>query len=115
MSNEFPVPDGFAVRESQIHGRGLFSLRNISRGETLGIAQTIATDVESDHSIWVRDEEHREMVCGFRFINHADDPNVIIYDDLSIVALKNIAPEEELTHNYDGSTAEASSAVAESV
>lgn len=104
MSDEFPVPDGFAVRESPIHGRGLFSLRNITQGEILGIAATVATDVESDHSIWVHDQEHREMVCGFRFINHADEPNVIIYDDLSIVALKDIAAEEELTHNYDGST-----------
>ena len=41
-----------------------------------------------------------EVLCRFRYINHADDPNACYYDDFSVVALRDIWPGEEITHDY---------------
>jgi SET domain-containing protein len=35
-----------------------------------------------------------------KYINHHNAPNVSYYDDLSVVALRDIQAGEELTHDY---------------
>ena len=40
-----------------------------------------------------------------RYINHHPDPNAVYYDDLTVYALRDIAPGEEITHNYWGDDA----------
>ena len=41
-----------------------------------------------------------EVLCNLKYINHSEDPNACYYDDLSVVALRDIEPHEEITHNY---------------
>jgi len=41
-----------------------------------------------------------EVTCDLKFINHSDRPNACYYDDLSVVALRDIETGEEITHDY---------------
>jgi hypothetical protein len=38
--------------------------------------------------------------CHLRFISHSDDPNAAYYNTLEVGALMDIAPGEEITHDY---------------
>ena len=40
-----------------------------------------------------------EVQCIFKFINHKKRANACYYDDLTVVALRNIKKGEEITHN----------------
>ncbi|MEM8843900.1 MAG: SET domain-containing protein [Pseudomonadota bacterium] len=87
------------VAKSKIHGNGLFAKEVIKKGKVLGFCKTKKTKKITDHTLWLGEKLHM-MICDFRFINHDKKPNVIIYDDLSVVALKKIKKGEELTHHY---------------
>ena len=50
--------------------------------------------------LWVSETEGFEVSCDLRYINHSDRPNACYYDDLSVVALCDIQPGEEITHDY---------------
>lgn len=90
----------YQVKESSIHGKGLFSTRQIPEGELLGYCRAQETKEDGMYTLWV-DEKGYHVSCNFRFINHSDQPNVAYYDDLSIVALKDIPIGEELLHDYN--------------
>ena len=51
--------------------------------------------------LWLSASEGFEVHCDLRYINHADDPNACYYDDLTVVALRDIARDEEITHDYE--------------
>ena len=90
----------FEVKESGIHGLGLFSVDTIKKGTILGTCKTRKTEVPNDYTLWVEDQPY-DVVCNLKYINHSDNPNVVYFDDLTVVALKNIQSGEELTHNYE--------------
>ena len=52
--------------------------------------------------LWLDDEgeERYRVLCDLRFINHNKRANVAYYDDLTVVALKNIKAGDELFHDY---------------
>ncbi len=35
-----------------------------------------------------------------KYINHSAKPNAVYYDDFTVVALRNIKADEEITHYY---------------
>lgn len=88
------------VKESSIHGKGLFTTVNIPLGKVLGYCEVVKVDKHSDYSLLVNDEDLYDVVCKFRYINHSDEPNVIIFGDLSVVACDTIRKGSELTHDY---------------
>ena len=88
------------VLESAIHGKGLFAHKKISAGTILGTCETEPTDEISDYTLWIGDDETVDVVCPLKYINHSKSPNVAYYDDLTVVALKDISKGEELTHDY---------------
>ncbi|MFO8025389.1 SET domain-containing protein [Thiohalophilus sp.] len=90
----------FEVAESPIHGKGLFATAPIKKGEFLGNLKTRAAKKDGPYVLWCDDGKGREVICDFRFINHSRKANVAYYDDLTVMALKNIKPGEELVHNY---------------
>ena len=87
------------VASSDIHGRGLFAARRIKAGTLIGHCQTQPTTKENDYTLWL-DTGPVDVVCELKYINHGTEPNVAYYDDLSVVALRDIAPGEELLHHY---------------
>ncbi len=88
------------VANSAIHGKGLFANTPISAGTVIGWLNGKPSAANNTYVLWVNESRGIEVLCDFKYINHSDDPNACYYDDLSVVALRNIEPDEEITHNY---------------
>ena len=88
------------VDDSPIHGKGLFAAEAIARGTVIGYLDGRPSRDDGSYVLWIGPAEGIEVLCDLRFINHADDPNACYYDDLSVVALRDIAAGEEITHDY---------------
>lgn len=93
------------VRESPLHGRGLFATQFIAKDTLLGWLLTEpARDDEHDspYVLWIDGTRPLRVTCDFRFINHSSDPNAAYFDDLSVMSLRDIQPGEEILHDYTG-------------
>ncbi len=90
------------VDDSPIHGKGLFARKHIDAGDLIGILDGVPTSIDGEHVLWL--DEHRgvRVKCDLKFINHSDKPNAVYYDTLEVLALTDISPGEEITHNYLG-------------
>ncbi len=89
------------VATSLIHGKGLFAKKAIADGEVIGWLNGKPCSTDAAHVLWISERQGIEVLCDLRYINHSDDPNACYYDDLSVVALRDIEPHEEITHNYN--------------
>jgi SET domain-containing protein len=89
------------IAASGIHGKGLFAAISIRRGAVIGWLSGRPSEHDGPHVLWVGAREGIEVTCDFRFIKHADNPNACYYDDLSVVALRDLEPGDEITHNYN--------------
>jgi len=94
------------VRESHIHGRGLFAKRAIPAGTVLGAYEGPRVTADADdgpHVLWVWvDDETMVGINGqneLRYVNHSTQPNVEFVGP-ELTALREIEPGEELTHHY---------------
>lgn len=93
LSDQIPMPAGFEqieLRDSPIHGKGLFATRHISSGELIAPARL-----------------SRKRTPAGRYTNHSTHPNakfVRVHDapdgDLHMVAVLPIAPDDEVCINY---------------
>ncbi len=90
------------IKKSKIHGRGLFARRPLERGAVLGKCRTSPNRnaTPTAYTLWLNEEHCVDVLCKFRYINHSKRPNVVYYDDLTVVALKPIKPGDELVHDY---------------
>lgn len=89
------------VRDSHIHGKGLFARTTITEGTLIGEVQGKPVEADGPHVLWIEEGVSAiEVENEFRFINHDKDPNAAYYDDLTVVALRDIEHGEEITHNY---------------
>jgi uncharacterized protein len=114
-----------AVRNSPIHGRGVFALRRIARGEEIirykGALRThedvdAEHDTDTGHTFLFTLNERYVIDAGrggnsARWINHSCQPNCKAWwiesdsgdprhDRVVIEARRDIAPGEELTYDY---------------
>jgi hypothetical protein len=89
------------VAGSAIHGKGLFANSTIASGDIIGWLNGKPCSTDGAYVLWISERQGIEVLCDLRYINHADDPNACYYDDLSVVALRDIEPHEEITHNYN--------------
>ena len=93
-----PLPDSVVVRESSIHGYGLYATAPIKKGFHLGVSHVYAPGLEGGYL--------RTPVGGF--INHSDEPNCIKIESpeesvltyYSLVTARDISQDEELTVKY---------------
>ncbi len=88
------------VDDSPIHGKGLFARKNIGAGELIGILDGAPTSTDGEHVLWLDEGNGFHVRCDLRFINHSDEPNAAYYDTLEVCSLTDIAPGEEITHDY---------------
>mgnify|MGYP000135520506 FL=1 len=102
MPKPYLRDDLLEVRRSAVHGRGLFASLPIKKGTELGLCKTKPAKKDGPYVLSLDDEgnERYRVLCDLRFINHAKKPNVAYYDDLTVVALKNIKAGQELLHDY---------------
>ncbi len=94
------MSDKTYVAASEIHGQGLFAREEIAAGEVIGWLRGETCKVDGSYVLWLSETEGFRVTCDLRFINHSDTPNACYYDDLSVVALRPISVDEEITHNY---------------
>jgi SET domain-containing protein len=89
------------VKPSHIHGQGLFAKQKIKAGQVIGEIKGRPTKQDGPHVLWVDDAKKGIRVeCIFKYINHRKKPNACYYDDMTVVALKDINKDEEITHDY---------------
>lgn len=91
---------GVKVGKSPISGKGLFAEKSIKAGSVLGYCKVVRTQEACEHTLTLDDNSMYRVLCDLKYINHARPSNVIYYDDFSVVALRDIAPGEELLHDY---------------
>jgi len=93
-----PLPNTLTIKDSPIHGQGLYATERIPNGTDLGISHIFA--------VGFKDNYIRTPLGGF--INHSDTPNsykVQSHDDsalnyYNLYTTKDIEEGEELTINY---------------
>jgi SET domain-containing protein len=121
-SRKAPVASGkrIQVRRSGVHGKGVFALQDIAKGETLieYVGEVISWDEAQDrhphdpedpnHTFYFHVNEDRVIDALYggnssRWINHSCDPNCEADEDndrIFIKAIRNIAAGQELNYDY---------------
>ncbi len=95
----------YEVRPSGIHGHGLFATQFIPADTVLGDLTGHLTHEDGPYVLWLSDTEGFRVENDLKFINHAKSPNAVYYDDLTVAAIVDIHPGQEITHHYDGDEA----------
>lgn len=78
--------DNVVVKESPVHGKGLFTTRHHFRGEHIAPARL-----------------NKYRTCAGRYTNHSGKPNacmVLIDDHVALVAMQDISADEEVLIDY---------------
>ncbi|RJP35416.1 MAG: SET domain-containing protein [Phycisphaerales bacterium] len=95
----------YYVKDSSIHGRGVFAARRIRAGEFIGRYVSRIVKRDSRYVLWVADGDHARPV-GYlgigklRFLNHSPWPNAALYGALDFYAIRDVARDEEITFHY---------------
>jgi hypothetical protein len=88
------ISDIYYKKESNIHGEGIFSKKNITKGDIIGLGSI--------------DTKHKTILG--RYVNHSDNNNAKFYylpnKDLLMLAEKNILKDTEILINYRHHTLE---------
>jgi len=91
------------VRESLIHGRGVFAKTTIRKGARIGTYDGEVTLRDGTHVLWVPMENGKYLgVHGrneLRFMNHSSQPTANV-DGIEVFAAKTIRPGTEVTFHY---------------
>jgi SET domain-containing protein len=88
-----PLPDTLTIKQSAIHGLGLFAAADIVAGVVLGVSHVADDRFENSHI--------RTPLGGF--YNHSENPNCCTVKDGDLVYLKtirDIKTGEEITSHY---------------
>jgi SET domain-containing protein len=115
MSNLSYISAKAAVKESAIHGKGLFAIGAFAKGEIVCVKGGYIFDRETLRSMpeWYRaaeiqiaedlfigplseDEREGSMI----FSNHSCEPNIGVQGQVVFVTMRDIAAGEELTHDW---------------
>jgi uncharacterized protein len=104
-----------AVRDSPIHGRGLFAVEPIPRGDIVAIKGGYiydrarrdllppslgSTEIPIADGFFIGPMREDEREGGMIFSNHSCDPNIGVQGQIVFVAMRDIQPGEELTHDW---------------
>ena len=103
------------VRESRIHGQGLFAKAPIAKGEIVAVkggyiltAQAWATientlgsaEIQIAEDLFIAPVQQDQRDGGMLYTNHSCDPNIALQGQIVLVAMRDISPGEELTHDW---------------
>lgn len=98
------LPDNLTIKDSPIHGQGLFANEIISKGTELGESHCfLMQDYDVETKTWNRKEWIRTPIGAF--LNHSNSPNVTVETKGSgntafLIALRDISEGEEITVTY---------------
>lgn len=115
MSNLSYISPKAAVKQSSIHGRGLFAIEPIKRGEIVCVKgghilnretlQQIAeklgpAEIQIGEDLFIGPLNEQEREGSMIFSNHSCEPNIGVQGQIVFVALRDVAVGEELTHDW---------------
>jgi len=94
---------GVEVKDSAIHGRGLFATRLFETGELVGTYEGPPAAKNGTYVLWI--EDHDGSYYGvqgkneLRFLNHSSTPNAD-FDDELLYAVRDIKVGDEICFHY---------------
>jgi SET domain-containing protein len=104
------------VRESKIHGRGLFATADIAKDEIVAVKgghiidrKTLRdqvtphlgpVEIQIDDDLFVAPVTEKEREGSMLYSNHSCDPNLGMRGEITFVAMRDIRAGEELTHDW---------------
>jgi SET domain-containing protein len=103
------------VRQSAIHGRGLFAREAIAAGEVVAAKGGHIFDrrrlqqlqpllgpaeIQIDDDLFIGPVTQEEREGSMIFSNHSCEPNLGVRGQIVFVAMRDIQPGEELTHDW---------------
>jgi uncharacterized protein len=115
MSNLSYISSKATVKESSIHGQGLFALEPISKGEIVCIkggyifnGKTLrsmpewyrAAEIPIADNLFIGPLNADERAGSMIFSNHSCEPNIGVQGQIIFVAMRDIQAGEELTHDW---------------
>lgn len=104
-----------AVKESPIHGRGLFAVEAIEEGEIVCIkggavfnrerlrelsARLGPSEIQVADDLFIGPLHEDEREASMIFSNHSCEPNLGVRGQIVFVAMRRIEAGEELTHDW---------------
>ena len=103
------------VRDSPIHGKGLFAKYAITAGEVVAVKggyildqrtweplerQLGSAEIQIAEDLFIAPVDDAERHGSMLYTNHSCDPNIAIQGQIVFVAMRDIAAGEELTHDW---------------
>jgi hypothetical protein len=104
------------VRESKIHGRGLFAVADITKDEIVTVkgghivdGKTLReqitprlgpVEIQIGDDLFIAPVTEEERELSMLYLNHSCDPNLGVRGEITFVALREIHSGEELTHDW---------------
>ena len=104
------------VRESKIHGRGLFATADIAKDEIVAVkgghivdSKTLRgkitpvlgpVEIQIDDDLFITPTTDEERELSMLYLNHSCDPNLGMRGEITFVAMRDIRADEELTHDW---------------
>ena len=104
------------VRESKIHGRGLFAMSDIAKDEIVAVKGGHIVDrktlrekitpvlgpveIQVDDHLFIAPITNEERELSMLYLNHSCNPNLGMRGEITFVAMRDIRDGEELTHDW---------------
>ena len=104
------------VRESKIHGQGLFATSDIAKDEIVVVKGGHIVDrktlrekiiprlgpveIQIDDDLFIAPVIEEERELSMLYSNHSCDPNLGMRGEITFVAMRDIRAGEELTHDW---------------
>jgi len=104
------------VRESKIHGRGLFAIADIAKDEIVAVkgghivdGKTLRekitpelgpVEIQIDDDLFIGPVTEEERELSMLYLNHSCDPNLGMRGEITFAAMREIRAGEELTHDW---------------
>ena len=97
------IRDRVEVRNSPIHGRGVFARRRFRSDAYIATFEGRRTERDGMHVLWVIEDDGSETGIegrnALRYLNHSRSPNAE-FRGPDLHALRNIQPGQEITFHY---------------
>jgi uncharacterized protein len=104
------------VRQSKIHGRGLFARADIAKGEIVAVKgghivdrETLrreitprvgSVEIQIGDDLFIAPVTDEERELSMLYSNHSCDANLGMHGEITFVAMRDIRAGEELTHDW---------------
>lgn len=93
----------FEIKDSPIHGKGVFAKITLEEGDYLGRYEGPSTQEDDTSVLWVENDDGEWEGCDgqneLKFLNHSAEPNAE-FDGLDLYAIEEIQPGDEVTFDY---------------